>query len=201
MRSTFLALSLAAALAAFAGCAAVPTQNLDAATRAMNDAKLAQAPDYAPDAWRAASDAQARLEAELGVQDQRSALFRSYDKVREIANEVKEAADRAASEASTGKQRAKEEATSLMAQAKEAIDRAQKELAEAPRGKGTEADLASLKSDVRGTATTLQEVQADFNAGDYNGAKVKARSVISEAEKIQKQVEDATAMRRGERHA
>ncbi len=195
MRRVSLSSLLTVSLLAFAGCAQVPTQDLDAAKKAMDGAKGAQASVYAPDSWNAATDAQSKLDAELALQQDRNALFRSYSKARALAADVKDAADRAANDAVTGKQKAKDEATAEMAKAKEEYDRAQKALAGAPKGKGTEADLASLRSDSGGIATTLQEMQSAFDSGDYPTARVKAQSVIDAAQKIENEIEKAKNLR------
>ena len=201
MKPTFLTSLLVAGLATFSGCADVPSQEIDTAKQAIDAAKNAQAPDYAPDAWRVASDAQARLEAELSAQEQRYALLRTYDATKQLAREVKDAADHAATQAATGKQQARDEAMKLMAQARDAMDRAQQNLAHAPRGKGTEADLVSLKADADAVGTTIQEMQAAFDSGDYVGAKIKAESVISAAQQVENDIERAKIMRRGEKRA
>ncbi|MBZ5639885.1 MAG: hypothetical protein LAO51_14155 [Acidobacteriia bacterium] len=201
MKPTLLVLSVVAVLATFTGCAEMPAQDLDAAKQALDNAKSAQAADYAPDAWRVASDAETRLEAELAAQGDRSALFRSYSKARDMAAEVKRNAEQAVADAATGKEKAKEEATQLMAQAKQANEQAQHDLASAPKGKGTEADLASLKSDTESAQTTLQDMEGAFDRGDYLGAKIKAQAVIQAADQVRKEIEKAKSARNGERHA
>jgi tyrosine-protein phosphatase YwqE len=66
----------------------------------------------------------------------------------------------------------------------------------APRGKGTEADLASLKSDAASIDQTLVEMQKAFDEGNYNDAKTKAQAAIDAAKKIQSEVEQAKSQRR-----
>ena len=66
----------------------------------------------------------------------------------------------------------------------------------APRGKGTEADLASLKSGVTSIDGTLAEMQTAFDAGDYLTAKTKAQAAIDASREVVKEIETAKAQRR-----
>jgi hypothetical protein len=195
MRRISFASFLAVAMTAFLGCAQVPTQELDAARLAMDGARSAQADVYTPDGWSAAKDSQSRLDAELTLQQDRFPLFRSYSKVRMLAVEVKGAAERAAVEGTTARLKAKDEATGQMAQAREAYGRAQEALAKAPKGKGTEVDFASLRSDSGSIESTIQEMQLAFDAGDYHAAALKAQSVILAAKKIESEIENARRLR------
>jgi hypothetical protein len=169
---------------------------IDGAKQALDRARDAQAPDYAPEAWTAANDAQARLDAELDAQQHKNALFRSYNKAKELATEVKSSAEAATELASTGKEKAKTEAATLMSQARDEHALAQKALDSAPKGKGTEADLASLKGNVTTIDGTLAEMQRAFDAGDYIGAKTKAQAAIDASREIVKEIEAAKAQRR-----
>jgi len=181
---------------ALAGCAQSPVAEIDGAKQALDRARDAQAPDYAPDAWTAANDAQTRLDAELDAQQHRNSLFRSYTKAKELASEVKSSAERATELAASGKEKAKTEAATLMSQARDEYSLADKALTSAPRGKGTEADLASLKGNVTSIDGTLAEMQRAFDAGDYLTAKTKAQAAIDASRDIVKEIEAAKAQRR-----
>lgn len=181
---------------ALAGCAKSPVAEIDGAKQALDRARDLQAADYAPDAWNAANDAQARLDAELSAQQEKTALFRSYSKAKELAAEVKTSAEKAGELATAGKEKAKGEATTLISQARDEYGLAQKALETAPRGKSTEADLASLKSGVTSIETTLTEMQTAFDGGDYLTAKTKAQAAIDASREIVKEIESAKAQRR-----
>jgi hypothetical protein len=195
MKVPFLGVIAAAALVV-TGCAQAPTADIDSARQALDSAKSAQAADYAPDAWNAAQDAQNKLDAELQAQQNKMSLFRSYGKAKALAADLKSDAEQAVQAAQAGKEKAKNEASDLMAQARVEYAKAQKELASAPHGKGTEADLASLKADSTSIGTTLDEMQKAFDAGDYLTAKTKAQSAISASQGIESQVEGAKSQRR-----
>jgi len=179
-----------------AACSQMPTVDVDAAKHALDEARNAQAAEYAPQAWTAAQDADAKLEAELDAQSQRWSALRSYTVARQLAVDTKAAADRSRDEAVAGKDKAKDEASTMMAQAREESSRANAAVGSAPHGKGTEADLASLKSDATSIDGTLQEMQRAFDAGDYINAKVKAQAAIDASKKIEAEIEQAKTSRR-----
>jgi hypothetical protein len=179
-----------------AGCAQVPTADVDAAKHALDEARQAQAPDYAPQSWTAAQDAQSKLDAELDAQGQRWSALRSYTVASQLAATAKHAAEQSRDEAMAGKEKAKTEASTMMAQARDEAAHAQAAVTTAPHGKGTEADLASLKSDATSIDTTLQEMQQAFDAGDYIGAKTKAQAAMDAAKRIEDEIAQAKAGRR-----
>jgi Fe2+ transport system protein B len=179
-----------------AGCAQVPTADVDAAKHAVDEARQAQAAEYAPQSWTAAQDAEAKLEAELDAQSQRWSALRSYTVASQLATSTKQAAEKSRDEAMAGKEQAKNEATTMMAQARDEAAKAKAAVTTAPRGKGTEADLASLKSDATSIDDTLNEMQKAFDAGDYIGAKTKAQAAMDAAKKIEDEIAQAKAGRR-----
>jgi hypothetical protein len=179
-----------------AGCAQVPSADVDAAKHALDEARQAQASDYAPQSWTAAQDAQSKLDAELDAQGQRWSALRSYTVASQLAATAKHAAEQSRDEAMAGKEKAKTEASTMMAQARDEAAHAQAAVTTAPHGKGTEADLASLKSDATSIDTTLQEMQQAFDAGDYIGAKTKAQAAMDAAKRIEDEIAQAKAGRR-----
>jgi hypothetical protein len=178
-----------------AGCAQAPNADIDAATHAVDEARQAQAAEYAPQSWAAAQDAQSKLQAELDAQKDRWSMMRTYTVARQLAQDTKSAADRSRDEAIAGKETAKNDASTMMAQAREEVTRAQTAVTTAPKGKGTEADLASLKSDAGTIDGTLAEMQKAFDDGNYNEAKAKAQAAIDAAKRIQSEVENAKSQR------
>jgi len=178
------------------GCAQPPTADIEAANLALDEARQAQAAEYAPQTWTTAQDAKAKLDVELNAQEQRWSATRTYTIVRQLAQDTKAIAERSRDEAIAGKDKAKTEATTMMAEAQAAVDRAQAAVASAPRGKGTEADLASLKSDTASLGDTLAEMRKSFDGGQYNEAKVKAQAAIDAAKQVEAEIEKAKSQRR-----
>ena len=60
-------------------CATPPQAQVDAANAALTKATAAGATEYAPEAYRAAQDAQAKLDAELKTQADKFAFMRAYE--------------------------------------------------------------------------------------------------------------------------
>jgi len=179
-----------------AGCAQPPNADIDAAHHALDEARQAQAAEYSPQAWNAAQDAESKMQAELNAQEQRWSALRSYTVARQLAQDTKVVAERSRDEAVAGMEKAKTEASTLMAQAREEVGRANAAVTTAPRGKGTEADLASLKSDAASIDETLNEMQKAFDEGKYNDAKAKAQAAIDAAKRIQGEIEQAKSAHR-----
>jgi hypothetical protein len=172
-------------------CAKEPTDAVTAARTAMDAARAAQASDYAPASFSAAETAVANLEAELKVQSDKFALTRSYAKAAELATAAKAAADKAAADAVTGKEAMKAEATTLIAAVKAQVDATKKLLDKAPKGKGSAADIAAMKSDVTGVETSLGEMDAAMTGGRYKDAKAKADAAKASLDKIAADVQAA----------
>jgi hypothetical protein len=187
---------IAAVVLVLAGCSQPPTADIDAAKQALDDARQAQAAEYAQATWTTAQDAEAKLDGELDAQEKRWAAARSYTVARQLAQDTKTLAERSRDEAVAGKEKAKTDATTLMAEARAEVDRARAALATAPKGKGTEADLASLKADTASFDDTLAEMQKAFDAGQYNDAKVKAQAAIDAAKQVETEIEKAKSQRR-----
>jgi len=195
MRRTVPMLSSVFALALLAGCAKEPTAEIAAARQAMDAARVAEAPDYAPEAWAEAEDAQMRLDAELDAQKNAFALYRSYDRATTLAVDAKAASERAATDADAGKATARDEARSAIERAKKLGDEVSRLVAEAPRGKGTVTDIAALRADSAGTDATVKDAEDALAAGRYKDAKSKAEAAVRSLESIRSQIEAATRAR------
>ena len=86
-----------------AGCGAPPTAEADAARQSLASASSAGAEKYAAASLKEAQTAQAALDAELKAQEGK--LIKSYGRARELAVAAKAAADKAAAEATTERER------------------------------------------------------------------------------------------------
>ena len=89
------------------GCGAPPTAEADAARQSLASASNAGADRYAAASFKDAQAAQAALDAELKAQDEK--LIKSYDRARELAVAAKTAADKAATDATSARERAEAE--------------------------------------------------------------------------------------------
>jgi protein TonB len=85
------------------GCSAPPTAEADAARQSMASASSAGADKYAAASLKEAQTAQAALDAELKAQEGK--FMKSYDRARELAVVAKIAADKAATDATSERER------------------------------------------------------------------------------------------------
>ena len=178
-----------------AGCAAPPAAEISAADAAVSGAETAEAPSYAPAEYAAAQDARAQLQAELTAQEGKFAPLRSYARATELAAAATSAAQAAQQQAAQEKERVRNEATELLAGAKTALEDARNILASAPTGKGTQADLAAMASDLDTADSSLVEAETALTANNYTEARNKAQAAMQAAAQVRTAVEQAMAAR------
>lgn len=176
------------------GCASPPTADIDAAKAAITSATTAGAADYAAASLKAAEDAQAALDAEMKAQEGK--WFKSYDKAKELATAAKAAGEKAAADAAAGKEQAKADATKGIEDAKAALKEAEELLAKAPKGKGSAADIAAMKTDLTNAGTTIADAEAALGNGSFLDAKAKAESAKNAATTVKTAVEEAKAAKK-----
>ncbi len=176
------------------GCGTPPTADIDAAKTAIPRATTAGAADYAPASMKAAEDAQAALDAELKAQEGKT--FKSYDKAKELAVAAKAAGEKAAADAAAGKEKAKADATQAVADAKTVLTEAQGLLEKAPKGKGSAADIAAMKTDLTNAGATIAEAETALGGAKYLDAKAKAESAKNAATTVKTAVEQAMAAKK-----
>jgi hypothetical protein len=176
------------------GCGAPPTADIDAAKSAIAAAGTAGAGDYAAASLKSAEDAQAALDAELKAQEGK--WFKSYDKAKQLAADAKVAGEKAAADAAAGKEKAKADATQAIADAKAALTEAEALLAKAPKGKGSAADIAAMKTDLTTAGTTIADAEAALGNAKFLDAKAKAESAKGAATTVKTAVEEAMAAKK-----
>ncbi len=184
---------------ATAACAKPPQAQVDAVNAALNNATGAGASEYAPEAYSAARDAQAKLDAELKAQEGKFALTRSYAEATKLATAAAEAGGKAATEAAQRKQAAQTEASTALVDARAAVQDAETALSRAPKGKGSKVDLEALQSDLAAAKSTLGEAEAALNGQHYLDVKAKAEASKEKATAVKSAVEQAIQIRQGAR--
>jgi len=193
MRKMLFLFAIAILVVAVNGCAKPPQMDIDAAKAALDGARSAEAGTYAEDSLRSAEDAMAQLDQELKVQEEKFALFRSYKKATELAGGAKAAGEKAASDAKAGKAQKKAEAEAAMVEVKTLLDTTKAALDAAPKGKGTQADLAAMKADLDGAAAVIGEAESAFNAEKYIDAKAKVDGAKQTIASVNSAIEAAKA--------
>ena len=162
-------------------CAKPPQADIDAAKAVLDAAKAAEADIYAPDALRAAEDAINAIQTEVDAQAAKFALFRTYEKTKELVAAAKAAAEKTTADADAMKEQVKTEATTLLADAATELVAAQELMKKAPRGKGSKADLEALKGDLDAIQPMIDGAQASFDAGKFMDAKNGAQAAKDKA--------------------
>ena len=172
-------------------CAEKPTQGSDAALQSLQAAKQAGAMEYAPEALRVAEDEYQKAQEEIGAQDNTFMLMRNYDAANTLLTKVAADAEKAKTQAIANKMQAKAEAEGAVILAKTSLETAKNQLAQAPTGKGTQADLQALRGDLQAAEATLGEIDAIMAKEDFLGVKAKAESVQTLASRVNEQVAQA----------
>ena len=189
-RMSLLILSFAVA-GLVSSCASPPTSEVDAAKAAVENARKAEAPKYATAEFSALEGSIKSIDAELGAQEGKFPLFRSYDRVKQDATDTKSKADGVATLAQENKAKAKAEAEAALNDATASIEAAKESLGVAPRGKGTRADVEQLESDLAGVEAQVAGVSSAISGEDYFGARDKASAIKSSADNVKSQVDEA----------
>lgn len=172
-------------------CAEKPIQGTDSALQALQAAKQAGAAEYAPESLRVAEDEYQKAQEEIAMQDEAFMLTRNYEVANAILVKVVADAEKAKTQSIASKQLAKTEAEGAVVLAKTSLEEAKNQLAQAPTGKGTQADLQALRGDLQAAETTLGEIDAIMTTEDYIGVKAKAESVHALASRVTEQVAQA----------
>jgi len=176
-------------------CAKPPQPQVDAANAALSKAAAAEATEYAPESFRAAQDARAKLDAELKTQEGKFALMRSYEEAAKLAAAATEAGEKAANEAAQRKQAAQTEASTSVVDARAAIQDAETAVSGVPKGRGTKVDLEALQSDLAAAKSALGEAEAALNSQRFRDVKAKADSAKEKATGVKSAVDQATQSR------
>lgn len=193
MRKVMFAL-LVVALLGLVACAKPPQQEIDAAKAALQAVK-AEAATYAPESLKAATDKEAALDQELATQQNK--FFKSYKVATQLTTELKQLAGKAKADAAAGKEAAKTEAEAAVVATEVALATATEDLKKAPKGKGSQADLAAMQGDLDAALKTIEDAKADIAAENYLDAKSKLDTAKAQAEKVTADVLAAIELKKG----
>ena len=191
MRVSLLVLGLVG-IALLVGCGGDPPMaELDAAGKALQDAKAAGAERYASSQLSAAQ--QAYDKAKAAYDEEADKMFKSWDEVTPLIADAKTKADRAKATASQGKAQAKASAEDAIAAAAAAIKDARASLAAAPSGKGTEGDIEALGTKLDAADADLSAARSAASREDYDTASSKASAASGAAGEVATGIEQAVA--------
>ena len=175
------------------GCGGDPPKaDLDAANQALQAAREAGAEKYAggelASAQRAFDDAKGAYDLEA------EKWFKNWDKVvKPGLADAASKANAAAASATEAKNAARSAAEAAIAEAAVAVEETRASLDSAPAGKGTEADIEQLQTDLGGADSELAAARVAVEGEEFEEATAKASSAMSTAEAVAVGVEQAVA--------
>jgi hypothetical protein len=182
-----------------AGCAKQPTEDINAAQKAVEAAKASGGEKYMPEETKKMDDSLAAALNEIKAQDGKFALTRSYDKAKQMLAQVKADAEKVKTDAPSKKEEAKKNALDGQEAAKASVKEAKTLLAKAPMGKGARADIAALKGDIKGLEDGLPELQQLIDKEDYVVATDKAKAIKEKADGVSNQIKEAMQKVKGKK--
>jgi hypothetical protein len=174
-----LGLTLALTLAA---CGKQPVEEINATKAAIDSAVSEGAEKYTADDLKAVNDKLTAAMDEIKVQDGK--LFKNYDQAKQLLTAVKTDAVALQEKVTTVKEELRNQAVTALADANAAVNEAASLLEIAPQGKGSQADIAMMKSDLQGLQGALGEVQPLIDSGDFAAAADRAASIKEKAAAI-----------------
>jgi hypothetical protein len=190
MRPVLGALALAAVLVV--GCAKPPTDQMEAAEKAVQEAKQTGAATYAPDEYAKLEGTLAALKKEVGDQDGKFALFRDYGKAEQLAASTKADGERVKTDTSKKKDEAKAAALQAQQVAQAAVKDALDLVGQAPVGKDRAA-LEAIKTDAEALKASLNQVQIALDKEDYPSAQTQAKAIHDKSQAVSAEIRTALA--------
>lgn len=177
------------AVTILAGCSKQPTEEVNAAKSVVDSVITEGAEKYAPEEAKKINDDLAAAMTEIKAQDGK--FFKNYSKAQEMLVKVQADATNLKAGLAAKKEEAKNNAAAAFEAAKVSIDEAKALLAKAPKGKGSQADIEAMKSDVKGLEESLAEVQASMDSEDYLAASEKSDGIKAKASEVSEQIKQA----------
>lgn len=177
-----------------AACQKPPTQEIQAAEAALEEARQSDAREYAPEALERVNQQYAALEAELKTQEEKMAFRRKYDQAKTLAANVQTQAEQAKAAGAQAKEETKAQVETALQEASVKLEQVKTAVANAPRGKGSAADIKMMQQDVAEMESNLASVQQMYDAGQYRAAMNKMQTLMASMNETQMAIESATTM-------
>lgn len=185
------------------GCGQPPAQQLEAAQKAVDDAKTAEAETYAKDDWMKLEQEFTLAKDELAKQETVFPMFRLYDDVGEMLSTVVEYGGHVAAKASQSKDVAKTAALSMEQEALRAVVSTKRLMARALSGKERDA-VETIRQQVTALEASFAVIHGLIENGEYLEAEMQARALKKQggavSGEIRSAIEKATA-RKPKSHA
>jgi hypothetical protein len=183
---------VALALVLVAGCAKPPTDQIDAAEKAVKEAQQSGAATYVAEEYAKIEGTLAALKKEVADQDAKFALLRDYGKAEQLAVAAKADAERVKADADKKREEAKSAALQAQQIAQESVKATLDLVAKAPAGKDRAA-LEAIKADAEALKASLNQVQIAIDKGDYQAAQTQAKAIHEKSTAVSHEIETALA--------
>lgn len=183
---------VALAVVMMAGCSKPPTEQIEAAEKAVKEAQQSGASAYSADEYAKLEGTLAALRKEVGDQDGKFTLFRDYGKAEQLAASAKVDSERIKVDAAKKKDEAKAAALQAQQVAEEAVRATQDLVARAPVGKDRAA-VEAIRNDVEGLKSLLKQVQASMDKEDYPAAQTQAKAIHDMSQGVSTEIQSALA--------
>jgi len=174
------------------GCAKPPTEQINAAEKAVLEAQQSGAAAYAAEEYAKLEGALAALKNEVTEQDGKFALLRDYGKAEQLATSAKADAERIKAETIKKKEEAKAGALQAYQVAQEAVKATLDLVAKAPVGKDRAA-VEAIKNDVEALKASLNQVQLAIDKEDYLTAQTQAKAIHDKSQAVSAEIQSALA--------
>lgn len=181
-------LALAALLVT--GCAKPPTEQIDAAEKAVKEAQQSGAATYAAEDYAKLEGTLAALKKEVTDQEGKLALLRDYGKAEQLAASAKADGERVKGDAIKKKEEAKTAALQAQQVAQEAVKSTLDLVAKAPVGKDRAA-LEAIKNDADALKASLNQVQIAIDKEDYPAAQTQAKAIHDKSQAVSAEIQNA----------
>lgn len=176
------------------GCANPPDEEMARAEQGLQAARDAEASTYAHASLRDVALSLRAAQLEVVTQSERFAIMRKYDEAIKLLKTTLEKAEATRTEAIDAKEAARMEAEARLGNARQAVSNADTVLVDAPRAKGTKADILALTADLDGIRGEVNALEAQIEAEEYFDAHDKAASIVVAAEAITAEIQAAIDM-------
>lgn len=173
----------------FVGCAAEPTQEMDAAKAAIDAAKTEGADVYAADQLTALNDSLTKAVEEAKAQTGK--MFKSNAEAKAKLVQIKTDAEALKATIPAKKEEAKNNAITVQTETKTLIEEAKTLVANAPTAKDSQADIEAFKNDLAGIEAEFAAVQTAIDGQDFLGAAEKCKTIKEKATGISDQIKQA----------
>lgn len=202
MNSSSISRFLPIALLVFVfGCAKAPVEMVDQASQSLQNAQDVQADAYVPELYLAAADSFAAAQAEIELQNAKSAFSRNYDRAEALLTFTVQTADSAVASTDEAKEAMIASNEVLFQQAEAAVTEAMALMGKAPKGKDGLIALASIREDLTLTSNSVAEARAAQAEGNILEARDMAQSALNRANELMGELNSAIESARGGRRS